>query len=736
MLTGDASINKDAPIICCTAEILANMGVRDGARAVADYVVMDEFHYYSDRDRGVAWQLPLLTMPQSTFVLMSATLGDMDFLKGEIEGFTGREVALVKTRERPVPLEFEYRETPIHETLEELIATNRAPVYVVHFTQRATAESAQNLTSLNFTTKEDKQRIKDELKDFKFDSTYGKDMRRYVQHGIGLHHAGLLPKYRLVVERLSQMGLLKVICGTDTLGVGVNIPIRTVLFTQLCKYDGEKTGVLSVRDFHQIGGRAGRKGFDDKGWVVAQAPEHVIENLKMEMKFAADPKKKKKFVKKKPPDRGYVHFDAQTFEKLQEREPEQLRSRFKVDHGLLLDMLQDDEGGARGYARLVDVIARSHEGDKEKSAHRRRAKVLFKSLHGADLVRVIKENGATRIVVNVDLQSDFSLLHTLSLWLVDALGYLDKSDDEYGLKVLSCVESVLESPRVILRQQLDRLKGEKVAEMKAAGIEYDERMAELEKMEHPKPEADFIYQTYNAFRERHPWASEENIRPKSIAREMFERYASFGEYIREYGLARSEGILLRYLSQTYKTLVQTVPESAKNEAVLDVEAYLRTELARTDTSLLEEWESLLAGGEEIVPETQVERPPVDTTTPPMGFLARVRAEMHAIVRALAFGDYEAAANAARQVEDDAWPADRFEEALKPFYEEYGRILFDPNARSAARTQIRNLAPGRYAVTQILVDDQDDNMWFLEGEIDLGEIQGLDDPWIAVRRVGS
>ena len=339
MMTGDASINPRAPVLCCTAEILANLALREGAHTPVDAVVMDEFHYYSDADRGIAWQLPLLTLPHATFLLMSATLGDMSEFEREIARFTGREVAVVRSRERPVPLHFEYRETPLHETTHDLTMTGRAPVYVVNFTQREAAEQAQGITSINLCTKDEKRAIAAAVGDFRFDTHYGKDIKRFLLHGIGLHHAGLLPKYRTLVEKLSQQGLLKIISGTDTLGVGVNVPIRSVLFTKLCKFDGEKVRILAVRDFKQIAGRAGRKGFDERGWVVAQAPEHVIENKRLEAKAAEGKGNKKKFVRRKPPERGYVPWDQATLERLIESEPEPLESRFGVTHGMLLTVL-------------------------------------------------------------------------------------------------------------------------------------------------------------------------------------------------------------------------------------------------------------------------------------------------------------------------------------------------------------------------------------------------------------
>jgi len=478
MLTGDASINRDAPIVCCTAEILANMALRDGA-ARAAYVIMDEFHYYADRERGMAWQVPLLALDRTVFLLMSATLGDLRVITEGLRATTGREVAVVRGRQRPVPLEFEYRETPLHETIDELVKTGRAPIYLVNFTQRGAADEAQNLMSVDVSSKADKEAIRAALDGAAFDTPYGKDFQRFLRHGIGIHHAGLLPKYRLLVERLAQKGLLKVVSGTDTLGVGVNVPIRTVLFTQLCKFDGEKTGILGVREFHQIAGRAGRKGFDDHGYVVAQAPEHVVENKRLATKAAQG----KKVVMHKPPTKGYVHFDRGTFDRLVGGTPEPLESRFDVTHGVLLSCLQGgrdaEQGGgeargkprAIGYRRLLSIIGRSHGGPRQQREQRRRAAACFRTLRHAGIVTVVPYESVRGRVVEIsgDLQIDFSLHHTLSLFLVDALARLDRASPTYALDVLTLVESIVENPDVVLRKQLDRLKDQKMAEMKEIG---------------------------------------------------------------------------------------------------------------------------------------------------------------------------------------------------------------------------------------------------------------------------
>jgi len=733
MMTGDSAVNKDAKIVCCTAEILANIALREGVDAAADFVVMDEFHYYADAERGVAWQIPLLILERATFLLMSATLGDTRAIEDHIEERTGRPVIAVTSDQRPVPLTFDYAEVPLHETLTRLVETNRAPVYLVNFTQRESAVEAQNLMSTNFSSKEDKQEINDELATVRFDTPYGKDMQRYLKHGIGLHHGGLLPKYRLVVERLSRRGLLKVISGTDTLGVGVNIPLRTVLFTKLCKYDGQKTAILSVRDFKQIAGRAGRKGYDDEGFVVCQAPAHIIENRRLEAK-AASAKGKKKFVRAKPPQRGFVPWNEETFRGLVDKPPEQLESSFRVTHGMIVELLQREgvayrKGG--GYRLLVDLIARSHEHDGSKKHLRRQARELFQGLRRAGVLEVQPSEyfRGQEVIVQEGLQTDFSMMQALSLFLVEALDALDPDSPEFALDVVTLCESILEDPRAVLFKQLDKLKGDLVAEMKAEGLEYEERMARLEGVTYPKPRADFIYQLFDAFEEHHPWVGHENVRPKSILRDMYERYMSFNDYVRELGLERMEGVLMRYLTSGFKVLVQTVPETYRSDEVVDVIAFFRTALARVDASLIQEWERLMYGEERTtIPELEA---PLDISRDKRSFNARVRAELHALVKALSEGDWEEAAASVAQREDDPWDAARFEAALAPFLEEHERLVFDHSARLTDKTRLVADGKHRWKVSQVLVDPSDDNLWAISGAIDLTEDTAPEGPMIAL-----
>ena len=584
--------------------------------------------------------------------------------------------------------------------------------------------------SVDFSSKEQKRAIKEALLGVRFESPYGKEFVRFLRHGIGLHHAGLLPKYRLTVEKLAQKGHLKVICGTDTLGVGVNIPIRTVLFTKLCKFDGQKVAICRVRDFQQISGRAGRKGFDDRGSVAVQAPAHVIENLRLEAKAAANPAKKRKLVKKKAPTRGYVHWDRSTFDRLVSSPPEALVSRFRVSHGMLINLLGRESGGCMAMARL---IRDSHGSKKEARSQGAIALQMFRSLVDADVVERVTagEGSGHRVRVNENLQQDFSLNQALSLYLLEAIGLLDIESDAYALDLLTLVESILENPTVILRKQLDQIKTLAMAEMKAAGVEYDERIAKLEQLDYPRPNADFIYNSFNIFAEKHPWIDQETIRPKSIAREMVEKFLSFSDYVKEYGLQRSEGLLLRYLTEVYKVLVQTVPDSDKTEEVQELVTFFGAIVRQVDSSLIDEWEEMRAGPKEpVVAESHHALEPVgsqDVTRDERGFTVLVRNAVYQLLQALARRDYAHAAelvsptapakDSAQLAAPEPMTRRQIEEAMAAFYAQHEALRTDPEARSPKLLTL-DKNEWRWDWAQVLLDPEDENDWVLSGSIDI------------------
>jgi len=714
MLTGDASVNPEAPVICCTAEVLANMALRQGTAADVGLVIMDEFHFYAEPDRGWAWQVPLLELPQAQFLLLSATLGDVTFFRADLERRTGRPTSVVATGERPVPLYFSYVLTPVQETIEDLLAGGQAPIYVVHFTQEAAIERAQALMSINVCTRAEKDRIAELIGDFRFTAGFGRTLSRLVRHGIGVHHAGMLPKYRRLVETLAQAGLLKVVCGTDTLGVGINVPIRTVLFTALSKYDGERTRHLRVREFHQIAGRAGRAGFDDVGAVVVQAPDHVIANEKALAKAGDDPRKRRQVVRKKPPE-GFVSWGEPTYERLVGSEPETLTSQFAVTHSTLLNVIARPGDPVEAMRKL---LLDNHDDERTQRAHVRRAIAIYRALLAGGVIERLDEpepDGRT-IRLTVDLPPDFALNQPLSPFALGALELLDKESPTYALDVVSVIESVLEDPRQVISAQRFKAKGEAVAAMKAEGIEYDERMELLADITHPRPLADLLFAAYEIYRQGHPWVADHELRPKSVVRDMFERAMNFVEYVGFYGLARSEGLVLRYLADAYRTLRQTVPDAARTEELDDIVEWLGELVRQVDSSLLDEWEQLRSGADSSdgMGAAPVAAGPPRVTANARAFRVLVRNAMFRRVELAARRDWWALGDLDA---NDGWDADAWRDALSPYFDDHDEIRTGADARGPARI-IVDEQPGRWIVRQILDDPAGDHDWGFTAEVDL------------------
>ena len=723
MMTGDASVNASAPIICCTAEILANIALRDGADANVGQVVMDEFHFYADPERGWAWQVPLIELPHAQFLLMSATLGDVSFFEKDLTRRTGRSTAVVRSGARPVPLNFRYVTTPLHETLRELLETHEAPVYVVHFTQAAALEQAQALMSINVCTRAEKDAIAETIGHFRFTAGFGKTLSRLVRHGIGVHHAGMLPKYRRLVETLAQAGQLKVICGTDTLGVGINVPIRTVLFTALSKYDGSKTRLLQAREFHQIAGRAGRAGYDTVGTVVVQAPEHVVENTQALAKAGDDPKKRRRVVRKKPPE-GFVSWGPPTFERLVAAEPEPLKSRFAVSHAMLLNVLSRP-GDA--FAAMKHLLTDNQEDRAAQRAHIHRAIQIYRALLAGGVVERLDEpdERGRRARLTVDLQFDFALNQPLSPFALAALELLDRESPAYPLDVLSVIESTLDNPRQVLSAQQFRARGEAVAQMKADGVDYETRMDLLDSVTYPKPLEDLLEAAYDIYRRGHPWVADHELAPKSVVRDMYERSMTFTEYIGFYGLSRSEGLVLRYLADAYKALRQTVPEDGKTEELIDLIEWLGELVRQVDSSLIDEWERLRnPDPAEVVAAASR---PVSVTGNIRAFRVLVRNALFRRVALAALARYE---ELGELDADSGWDADAWGDVLDAYFAQHDEIGTGPDARGPGLL-ILDEGASRWTARQIFDDPAGDHDWGISAAVDLA---ASDEAGTAVLRI--
>ena len=714
MITGDSAINPNAPIICCTAEILANRALAEGPGADISYVAMDEFHFYADVDRGWAWQVPLLELTDTSFILMSATLGDTTAIAQHLEDRTSRSVDIIDSAQRPVPLSFEYETATLEGTVELALRDGEAPIYVVHFSQDAALNSAQALSSYGVATKEQRAAVKEACKGTSFNTAFGKILQRLLGCGVGVHHAGMLPRYRLLVEKLAQEGLLPVICGTDTLGVGINVPIHTVLLTALTKFDGRKQRKLNAREFHQVAGRAGRSGFDTEGVVIALAPEHEIENAKLKAKAGDDPKKLRKLKLKKPPE-NFVNWSEKTFQQLIAAVPEPLKPRMRITHSMVLSMV---ERGGDARARVEGLIAVSHQTDEEKDKLRLRADEIFTTLIDAGVVEVLEdEDGNPDYVTTVDMPRDFALDQPLSPFLLAALELLDPEDENYALDIVSMVESTLEEPRQILRAQERRARDKAMAQMKADGVDYDERLEKLQEVTYPKPLEELLAGAFDMYCESVPWARDYAVSPKSILREMLETGDTFKSYVSAYNIARSEGLLLRYLSDAFRVLDRTIPLDKRNEQLDDIVSWLGVVVRSVDSSLVDEWEGLGAGLEAAPPSAEEV-----VVADRRGLRVLVRNALFQRVRYMAL---DRADELGRMDIEWGFGERKWRHALEEYYEAHEEVLIDADARSCAYIDIDEtdeLAKHVWHVRQIISDPDGDHDFRITGDVDLDATQ--------------
>jgi superfamily II RNA helicase len=724
MMTGDSSFNAAAPVICCTTEVLANLALRDGSETDAETVVLDEFHYYSDPERGWAWQVPLLQLPQACFLLLSATLGDMTMLADDLTRRTGRPTAVIADAERPVPLRFEYARGLLHHTVEDLLARDAAPLYIVTFSQAEAVAEANALASVTKVDDRHKATVAGELAKARMTSGFGRDLARLLRNGVGVHHAGMLPRYRRLVERLAQKGAIRVVAGTDTLGVGVNLPIRTVVLTRLYKFDGTQTRLLSAREFHQIAGRAGRAGYDTEGLVVALAPEHIAENEAAAAKVVNDPKKRRKLKRSGPP-KGFVHYDETTFRRLQASPPERLESSFRVTPGMLLHLL-DRPGDTWAAAR--QLLTDNHEPRARQRHHIRRAIGLYRALRAAGVVAPLDtpdEHGRL-VAVDHELQEDFALNQPLAPFLLHAMPLLERDDEAYPLAVLALVESVLDQPYPILLAQRDKARDEAIREMKAAGMEYDERMAELETVTWPQPMADQIYEVFDRWRVGNQWIEDRNVAPKGVVRDLYDQAMDFGDFVRHYSLKRSEGGLLRYLSDAYRTLERTVPDEAKTDGVDELIEWLGAVIRATDSSLVDEWQALLDPAAVDAEAAARDAPPApgetgtehDITAHRRAFRALVRTRAFRWVQLAAAGAWDRLADDLADAGDQRWTGERLATAFGDYFDEHEAIVVDADARGPALFQVDDSSRDVWRVRQVLLDPQGHREWFVAVAVDL------------------
>ncbi len=723
MITGDSHINADAPIICCTAEILANQALREGEHADVGLVAMDEFHYFGDPERGWAWQVPLLTLPQTQFLLMSATLGNVDAIANKLSELNDTpDVDVIANAPRPVPLNYEYTLDPLERTVELAYKDGSTPIYVVHFSQDAALETAQALASTGVSSKEQRNAIAEAIKGVKFTTAFGKILQRLLRTGIGVHHAGMLPRYRRLVEQLAQQGLLSVICGTDTLGVGINVPIHCVMLTALTKYDGNKMRKLKAREFHQIAGRAGRMGFDTEGLVIAEAPEFEIENQKAIAKAGGDPKKLKKIKRKKAPE-GFVNWNQNTFDKLIDAEPETLVPHLKITHSMVLNEVEQGGDARERIDRLIDDSAQTP--DQKERLHQR-ADEIFQTLFDTEVIETERRSdGNLDYLMTLDMPDDFALDQPLSPFLLAALELLDPESETYALDVISMVEATLEDPRQVLRAQERAAKDKAMADMKADGLDYDERMDRLAEITYPKPLEDLLDAAFTKYRHDVPWANDYWLSPKSVVRDMVETASDFTGYIARYNIARSEGTLLRYLSDAYRSLARTVPVEKRDERLKDIIAWLRVLVRSIDSSLVDEWENAGNTSDEASQAAASLAAPGsgnDVVEDRRGLTVLVR---NAMFRRVQLMDLDRPEELGALDKDWGYGVHEWEDALDDYYDEHEYVNVDAEARSPKLFMLDDTHERdehTWKVRQIIDDSDGDHDWAITGVVDLDATQ--------------
>jgi len=723
MITGDSHINADAPIICCTAEILANQALREGEHADVGLVAMDEFHYFGDPERGWAWQVPLLTLPQTQFLLMSATLGNVDAIANKLSELNDTpDVDVIANAPRPVPLNYEYTLDPLERTVELAYKDGSTPIYVVHFSQDAALETAQALASTGVSSKEQRNAIAEAIKGVKFTTAFGKILQRLLRTGIGVHHAGMLPRYRRLVEQLAQQGLLSVICGTDTLGVGINVPIHCVVLTALTKYDGNKMRKLKAREFHQIAGRAGRMGFDTEGLVIAEAPEFEIENQKAIAKAGGDPKKLKKIKRKKAPE-GFVNWNQNTFDKLIDAEPETLVPHLKITHSMVLNEVEQGGDARERIDRLIDDSAQTP--DQKERLHQR-ADEIFQTLFDTEVIEAERRSdGSLDYLMTLDMPDDFALDQPLSPFLLAALELLDPESETYALDVISMVEATLEDPRQVLRAQERAAKDKAMADMKADGLDYDERMDRLAEITYPKPLEDLLDAAFTKYRHDVPWANDYWLSPKSVVRDMVETASDFTGYIARYNIARSEGTLLRYLSDAYRSLARTVPVEKRDERLKDIIAWLRVLVRSIDSSLVDEWENAGNTSDEASQAAASLAAPGsgnDVVEDRRGLTVLVR---NAMFRRVQLMDLDRPEELGALDKDWGYGVHEWEDALDDYYDEHEYVNVDAEARSPKLFMLDDTHERdehTWKVRQIIDDSDGDHDWAITGVVDLDATQ--------------
>jgi len=605
--TGDYKVNREAPIQVEVAEILWNRIVADKHVCPAEIVVMDEGHYFNDPERGYVWEQSIIGLdPRTQLVVLSATVGHPERFCQWVEVTRRVPMELVDSRERKVPLVHEYREDMLIDTVRELAHTGDVPAIVFVFGREQCFEVARLLKSCRrFTTDEEKAKIDELCNEALLPAGCAKELRPLLGHGIGIHHAGILPRYKQLVEQLALERLIKFVVSTETIAAGINLPARTVVFPSLRKFIKQQPRMMTAAEYHQMAGRAGRPQFDDRGLAITLAPEQVVSDLKKELKHTKDVERAKKTVygraRNDAQRRGDVIWTPELHQELVKGEPAELRSKTKISAEQVLaiglpDLAEKTLPGTDVEARMaeaeaslppsmrldiVTVIDNLLLGPKDRSELQ---KILAQLVANMRAIGVLDEHGKQ---IAGDMIRNLQGMDGLFIYYV-----LFNHQLEY-VELRELVEYLLDHD--IIQRMIDR-KGEdekrewmrtwlRDQRLENPHVTWDDAEAQWEK-EHPRPltKIELIHQEF-ASKVPHP-ELHGGKRAKNVWAQLEDGGFSFLEFVEKHHLDHEEGNLFTYLVRVMNFAAKLYEASQLTEFE-DMADRVKKLLARIDLRLIE-----------------------------------------------------------------------------------------------------------------------------------------------------
>ncbi len=613
--TGDYKVNREAPIQVEVAEILWNRVVGDKSVCPAEVVVMDEGHYFNDPERGYVWEQSIIGLdPRSQLVILSATVGRPDRFC-QWASLTRRvPMELVESRERKVPLVHDFREEPLIDTVRELAHKGDVPAIVFVFGREQCFEVARLLKSCRrFTTDEEKAKVEALCDEALLPGGVANELRPLFSHGIGIHHAGILPRYKQLVEQLALERLIKFVVSTETIAAGINLPARTVVFPSLRKFIKNEPRMVTAAEYHQMAGRAGRPQFDDRGLAITLAPEEIVSELKKELRDAAkrpayDEGKVRKSVYNKARSeaqrKGDIIWTPESHAELVRGEPAELRSKTKITTEQVLAIGLPDlattalpgagfvapkktelaERMAEAEASLppsmrLDIVTMIDNLLLEDRERRGLHKTLAQLVDNLRAIEVIDQHGTQVAGMMIrQLQG----MDGLFIWYA-----LYNHDLDY-VELRQLVEFLVDHD--IIQRQLDRKEEDKKREWVKARLRelrlenpqltWDDVVAEWER-EHPRPltKVEEVFQAFSAA-VPHP-ELHGGKKPKNVWATMEDSGMSFLEFVAAEGLQHEEGNLFSYLVRVMN-FANKLGEASHLDQLCDLSDRVRALLARID----------------------------------------------------------------------------------------------------------------------------------------------------------